>query len=207
MDQVPKTHIIGLVGGIASGKSTVAAELAALGATVLDADAAAHAALELPDVKGALVERWGEGILDSSSQVDRNAVARRVFSSAAEQNAELEFLEGLLHPLVRRRFEGELAKLAQLGVPAAVIDAPLLLEAGWEDLCDSVVFVDSPGEVRTERGTSRNWTAEDFARREASQMPIEEKKRRATHLIPNRGSRDELRQTVRTFWDSILPRS
>ena len=200
-------RIIGLVGGIASGKSTVAAELAALGATVLDADAAAHHALERPAVKGALVERWGEGILDSSGQVDRNAVARRVFSSATEQNTELEFLEGLLHPLVRRQFESELARLAESRVPAVVIDAPLLLEAGWEDLCDSVIFVDSPAEVRTQRGTSRNWSAADFARREASQMPIEEKRRRATDLIPNRGSREELRQAVGTFWDSTIPRS
>jgi len=194
---------IGLVGGIASGKSTVAAELAALGAVVLDADQAAHQALDLATVKQALIERWGEGILEPSGRVSRDAIAERVFSASDPRSSELDFLENLLHPLIRRQFESELARLAKKGVPAVVIDAPLLLEAGWENLCDSVVFVESPDRVRTQRGRARNWSAADFARREAAQMPIEEKRLRATHLIPNVGSRDELRQAVRAFWDSL----
>jgi dephospho-CoA kinase len=196
-------RIIGLVGGIASGKSTVAAELAALGATVLEADAAAHQALELPEVKEALVARWGEGILEPSGQVSRSAVARRVFSSKGGKNTELQFLETLLHPLVRRQFEGELARLEAERAPAAVIDAPLLLEAGWEDLCDSVVFVDAPTQERLKRVSRRNWNSAEYARREAAQMPIEEKRRRASHVLPNFGTRNELREAVREFWKNL----
>lgn len=195
--------IIGLVGGIASGKSTVAAELAALGARVLDADEAAHRALELPEVRRGLVGRWGEEILDASGEVSRGAVAEQVFTAADPEQRELRFLERLLHPIVRRQFERELATLRALGAPAAVIDAPLLLEAGWEDLCDCVVFVDSPAADRIERGAGRNWTLAEYARREAAQMPIEQKRRCATHIVPNRGSRQELRQAVREFWDSL----
>lgn len=194
---------IGLVGGVASGKSTVAAELEALGAVVLDADNAAHLALESPDVKHTLVERWGDDILDASGKIDRSAVARLVFPAAGAENSELTFLESQIHPRIRRQFEGELSRIRTAEAPAVVIDAPLLLEAGWDNLCESVVFVDTPSAVRMAHSASRNWSAEEFARREAAQMSIEEKRRRSTHVIPNHGSKDDLRRAVRAYWDSL----
>jgi dephospho-CoA kinase len=198
-------HVIGLAGGIASGKSTVAAELAALGAVVLDADRAAHQAINRPEVKQTLVERWGEAILDGSGEVLRQAIAERVFSPSLADNQELEFLESLLHPLVRRQFESELAPLTQRGVAAAVIDAPLLLDAGWEDLCDFIVFVESNEQDRVQRAGPRNWSHGEISRREAAQMPIDEKRRRATHVIRNLGSRGDLKGEVQAFWNSIFP--
>ena len=198
-------HVIGLAGEIASGKSTVAAELAALGAVVLDADRAAHQAINRPEVKQTLVERWGEAILDGSGEVLRQAIAERVFSPSLADNQELEFLENLLHPLVRRQFESELAPLSQRGVAAAVIDAPLLLEAGWEDLCDFIVFVESNAQDRVQRAGPRNWSRSEISRREAAQMPIDEKRRRATHVIRNLGSRGDLKGEVQAFWNSIFP--
>ena len=198
-------HVIGLAGGIASGKSTVAAELAALGAVVLDADRAAHQAINRPEVKQTLVERWGEAILDGSGEVLRQAIAERVFSPSLADNQELEFLENLLHPLVRRQFESELAPLSQRGVAAAIIDAPLLLDAGWEDLCDFIVFVESNEQDRVQRAGPRNWSHSEISRREAAQMPIDEKRRRATHVIRNLGSRGDLKGEVQAFWNSIFP--
>ena len=198
-------HVIGLAGGIASGKSTVAAELAALGAVVLDADRAAHQAINRPEVKQTLVERWGEAILDGSGEVLRQAIAERVFSPSLADNQELEFLENLLHPLVRRQFESELAPLSQRGVAAAVIDAPLLLDAGWEDLCDFIVFVESNEQDRVQRAGPRNWSHSEISRREAAQMPIDEKRSRATHVIRNLGSRGDLKGEVQAFWNSIFP--
>ncbi len=198
-------HVIGLAGGIASGKSTVAAELAVLGAVVLNADRAAHQAINRPEVKQTLVERWGEAILDGSGEVLRQAIAERVFSPSLANNQELEFLESLLHPLVRRQFKSELAQLSQRGVAAAVLDAPLLLDAGWEDLCDFIVFVESSEQDRVERAGPRNWSHSEISRREAAQMPIDEKRRRATHVIHNLGSRGDLQGEVRAFWDSIFP--
>jgi dephospho-CoA kinase len=198
-------HVIGLAGGIASGKSTVAAELAALGAVVLDADRAAHQAINRPEVKQALVERWGEAILDGSGEVLRQAIAERVFSPSLADNQELKFLESLLHPLVRRQFESELAQFTERGVAAAVIDAPLLLDAGWEDLCDFIVFVESSEQDRVQRAGPRNWSHSEISRREAAQMPIDEKRRRATHVIRNLGSRGDLKGEVQAFWNSVFP--
>lgn len=198
-------RVIGIVGGIASGKSTVAVELAALGAVVLDADQAAHQAISRPEVKQNLVERWGKSILDESGETDRGAIAERVFSHSDTNNQELEYLENLLHPLIRLQFERNLADLSERGAKAAAIDAPLLLEAGWEDLCDFLVFVESSEENRSERVGPRNWSQSEISRREAAQMPIDEKRRRATHVVRNLGSLGGLQAEVRAFWDSIFP--
>ena len=196
--------IIGLVGGIASGKSAVAGELAHLGAVVLNADQAAHRVINSPDIQQQLVARWGEGILLANGEIDRKAVAARVFSAEAIASEEREFLENLLHPRIRAEFEADLEHLKQSGTFAAVIDAPLLLEAGWDEVCDVVLFVDSPCEDRLERAERlRNWNPEDFAAREAAQMPIEEKRRRATYVIANNGTLDQLRRRVNEFWQLL----
>jgi dephospho-CoA kinase len=196
--------IIGLTGGIASGKSAVAAELAKLGAVVLNADAAAHEVIKLPEIKKILSERWGEGILLPSGEVDRKAVAELVFSHRPGGREDREFLEKLLHPRIRAEFEYALTRLKMAHTSAAVIDAPLLLEAGWDNACDVVVFVDSPQEERLRRAqTLRNWTAKEFAARESVQMPIPMKRSRASHIIVNDGTLTDLEQRVREFWESV----
>jgi dephospho-CoA kinase len=198
-------QVIGIVGGIASGKSTVAAELAALGAVVLDADQAAHDAMARTEVKQALVQRWGESVISPSGEPDRQAIAERVFASTDAENRELEFLENLLHPLIRHDFGDKLCKLDESETVAAVIDAPLLLEAGWEDLCDYILFVASSDQNRAERISPRNWSSGEISSREAAQMPIDEKRQRATHVIRNLGSREDLRAEVQAFWDTNIP--
>lgn len=198
--------IIGLTGGIASGKSAVAQELSALGAVVLDADKAAHEVINFPEVKQALIERWGDGILLPDGKVNRQAVAERVFSTQKPTLVEREFLEKILHTRIKDEFEYHLTRLKIAKTPVAVIDAPLLLEAGWDQGCEIVLFVDSSLEDRQQRAENlRNWTAQDFATREAAQMPIEEKRRRATHVIANDGTLDELRERVEEFWKSLSP--
>ncbi len=195
--------IIGLVGGIASGKSAVAAELAEQGAVVLDADKAAHEFLNLPAIKQTLTSRWGAEVLLASGEIDRRAVASHVFSGTAEAAENLKFLEQTLHPAIRQRFETNLAQLAEEGKMAAVIDAPLLLEAGWGSLCDVVVFVDSSRDLRLRRAIQRNWTEEQFTHREAAQMPIDEKRRLATHTIANDGSLQDLKKATQEVWEAI----
>lgn len=202
--------ILGLTGGIASGKSVVAAELAALGAVVLDADKAAHEMINLPQVQAELVDRWGEQILLAEGQVDRAAVASRVFAGGEAGEAELRFLERTLHPRIRKQFEARLAELRQQQVAAAVIDAPLLLEAGWQDLCDELIFVDSSRKLRLQRANRRNWTDSEFAKREACQMPIAQKRQLSTRILTNDGSLDQLRAQVQALWTSLdisLPKS
>lgn len=196
--------IIGLTGGIASGKSAVAVELAALGAVVLNADEAAHRVIEYPEVQELLVQRWGPEILKPDGGTDRRAVARRVFGPTSASRDDLDYLESVLHPRIRAEFTMELERLRLSGIKAAVIDAPLLLEAGWDEICDLLIFVDSPREDCKRRAqTLRNWSAEEFSTREAAQMPIEEKRQRATHSIANDGTLDELRVRVRELWQSL----
>lgn len=196
-------HILGLVGGIACGKSQVATELKSLGARVLDADRAAHAAINVAEVKEKLVRRWGNQILLETGEVDRKAVAEIVFGKTPKSAAELEFLEQALHPQIRSQFEEEIRQLAEKNTPLVVIDAPLLLEAGWAELCDSIVFIECPREIRWNRAKLRNWTPEEFAAREASQMPIAEKKNSATHLVENSSSLEGLQKQIRSLWEQI----
>ncbi len=194
--------ILGMVGGVASGKSTVAREFARLGAVVLDADESAHRALQEPDVKAALVQRWGEEILAPDGRVDRRAVAAKVFGSGAAEG-ERRFLEGLVHPRVRKDLEAQMERLAAEGVGVVVLDIPLLVEVGWQDMCDVVYFIDVPRSERLRRAQERGWSEEDFSRREAAQASVEVKRAAADRVIRNDGSLDDLRHQVAAAWDEL----
>jgi dephospho-CoA kinase len=193
---------IGLVGGVASGKSLVASMLVELGAGLLDADRSGHAVLaEDAEVREALRHRWGDAIFTAEGDVDRAALAPRVFAEDDGARADREFLEDLLHPRIRRRLEGLRQQFAAEGKPAAVLDAPLLLEAGWGPMCDIVLMVDAPRESRLQWARQRGWTDVEFARREAAQWPVEQKRRAVDVVIQNDGSIDDLRDAVRKFWE------
>lgn len=191
---------IGLLGGIASGKSTVARLLAEQGAVVLDADQAAHQALADPEVLAAIRERWGEGCFDASGALVRRQVAERIFGPGPEKATEREFLEGLVHPRVRKTLQAELARLESSGARVVVLDIPLLLEAGWAESCDVLLMVNSPQSDRLARAAERGWGAAELAWREAAQTPISEKQRRATATVDNGGSLADLRQQIATLW-------
>jgi dephospho-CoA kinase len=195
---------LGLVGGIASGKSQVAEYLRDLGAVVLDADRAGHEVLREPDVIAALKSRWGEGILDAAGQVSRRAVAKIVF--AAGNEAEKRFLEQLTHPRIQMRMQQEILRAQALSPPppALVLDAALLFEAGWERLCDKILYVDTPRDLRLERAVARGWSAEQFAAREAAQLPPEDKRSRADIVIRNVRTLESLREVVRLTWNNLL---
>jgi dephospho-CoA kinase len=193
--------IIGLVGGIASGKSLAARMLVELGAVHLDADRAGHAVLaEDLKVRQALIDRWGKAILGAEGGVDRSAVANRVFAKSEASTSDRKFLEDLLHPRIRERLNTERDEAVATGKAAIVLDAPLLLEADWGSLCDVVLMIDSPRELRLKRAASRGWTAVEFDEREAAQWPAEEKRRHADVVIPNYGTLDDLRGAIDQFW-------
>jgi dephospho-CoA kinase len=198
---------IGLIGGVASGKSAVAAELARRGAVVFDADKIGHAVLQRPAVRDELVARWGAEILDGAGGVSRPAVAKLVFGDSTEAKTNRKHLEELLHPLIRAQIEAEIRQLSDADVPAVVIDAPLLIESGWNEVCQAVIFVDAPREQRLARAEqNRGWSPEEFARREAAQMPIDQKKGWSTHCISNSGSLSELDREVERFWTAVVGR-
>jgi len=195
---------LGLVGGIASGKSQVAQCLRDLGAVVLDADRAGHEVLRQADVIAALKGRWGDAILDSSGQISRRAVAKIVFGAGSEP--EKRFLEQLTHPRIQMRMQQEIARAQALTPPPRmlVLDAALLFEAGWEILCDKILFIDAPRDVRLERAVARGWSAEQFAAREAAQLPIDDKRKRADVVIRNVRTLESLREVVRLTWRSLV---
>ncbi|MCC6678349.1 MAG: dephospho-CoA kinase [Phycisphaerales bacterium] len=185
--------VIGLVGGIGAGKSEVARAMADLGAVIVDSDAEARAALERPEVKSKLVEWWGGGVLDAAGRADRAAIARIIF----ERPVERERLEGLVHPLVKSRRAELIARARAAGATIAVIDAPLLLEAGVDAECDRIVFVDAPREVRLRRVMeTRGWSPQELDRREKAQWPLDRKRAAAHEVIVNDGDREALRRRI-----------
>jgi dephospho-CoA kinase len=200
---------IGLVGGVASGKSAAARMLVELGAVLLDADRTGHAVLEQDaEVRQAIIDRWGDAVLAPDGRVSRAVIAEKVFGSEAAATANRKFLEGLLHPRIGRRLNQERDRAAAAGKPAVVLDAPLLLEAGWGPMCDVILMVDAARETRLDRAKSRGWTAAEFHQREAAQWPVDEKSRLADFVLPNDGTEEELRSAVADFWRrEILPNS
>ena len=199
-NQVP---VIGIAGGIGAGKSSVAKILAELGCVVSESDVLARAALREPAIRDELVTWWGRAILDEAGEVDRSKVAAIVFADPIQRKR----LEGLTHPWIEaRRLEHFAA--APAGTPAFVIDAPLLIEAGLDDECDAVIYVDASPEIRSARVmATRGWNAGELARREQSQMPLDEKRRRADYVVVNNGEWSELKAQVRRILNQIVGRS
>ncbi len=199
--RAPPPVVLGLLGGIGSGKSSVARVLAEAGAAWLDADALAHRALDAPDVVAALVARHGAKVVAGGDppRVDRAALGRLVFGSDPGQRSALVHLESLLHPRVRRDLEERLEQhLTRRDVPAVLLDVPLLLESSpLAHRCDLLLFVDCDQDERARRVLARRgWSRDELARRDALQMPLAEKRAHADIVLANRGDEAQLRQEV-----------
>ncbi len=197
-------RVIGLLGGVASGKSMVAAQLARLGAGVLDADRAGHEVLRLPHVEAAVRERWGEAAFGPDGHVDRGRLGSIVFAAGPTGPPERKYLEQLSHPEIGRLLRQQAAALEAGGVKIAVLDAPLILEAGWDKLCERLVFVDAPPEVCLARARGRGWSEEEFAARQGVQESLDFKRRRADVIIDNSGSPQRTEAQVERFWHSLV---
>ncbi|MCA9196234.1 MAG: dephospho-CoA kinase [Planctomycetales bacterium] len=195
--------VIGIVGGIASGKSVVADELANLGAVLVDADQMGHIVLTEPEVIEILSNRWGAKILDSNGGIVRAKVAEIVFHGS-ESAAELKFLESVSHPRIRAKIVCRLEELRAAGAMAAILDAPLLFKTGLDAFCDVILFVECPQNVRQERAIRRGWTEAQFQQREAAQLPVDQKRKRSHQVIDNSGSLDTTRRQIRQFWESAI---
>jgi dephospho-CoA kinase len=197
----PRPLIIGLVGSVGAGKSTVAAMLAERGCVVVDSDLAVRDVLLTDAARDELVRWWGTEVLGADGRIDRAAVARIVFSSEAQRRR----LEQFIHPLLKPGRDRAIARAAQDGAPAVVLDAPLLYEAGLDRECDVVIVVDADGGARLARvRAARGWTPEELARREKSQLPLEDKARRADYLVDNSGDRAALAESVARVFSKIM---
>ena len=186
---------IGLTGGIGSGKSTVAAQLAARGAVIVDADRIARevVAAGTPGLS-AVVEAFGPTVLTSDGELDRPALAAVVFADA-EARARLD---AIVHPLVRQR-AGEVEGAASAGA-VVVHDVPLLVETGQAASYDLVLVVEADEEARVARLVGRGLSASDARARIASQAGDEERRAVADVVLDNRGTPGELEAQVDRFW-------
>jgi dephospho-CoA kinase len=182
--------VIGLVGGVGSGKSSVAAWVASQGkVAVVSGDEAGHSVLRVRGVKEQLRQRFGSAVFDEQGEVCRRALAQLVFGTSPEQRQARTQLEKIVHPAIRELLTQQISDLRNSNaVDAILLDAAVLFEAGWNDLCDAVVFVEAPPEVRLERvAESRDWTKQTLDDREASQLPLETKRLASTETIDNQG--------------------
>ncbi len=205
----PKTKptVIGLLGGIAAGKSYAADLLRQAGAKLIDADAIGHEVLSQPLLVRRLTQEFGKEILmdgDAVAVIDRRKLAELVFGADAESVARRESLETILHPLIHAEAIRKLRGFKeQLDPPeAVVVDAPLLLEANWAPMCDLILFIDSDYERRLARALERGWTKDQFDSREDAQLDLDEKRRAATHILKNNDA-DELQKDIQDFWRKL----
>jgi dephospho-CoA kinase len=193
-----KTLRIGLTGGIASGKSTVSDFLAQMGAAIIDTDKIAREVVQPGSLAlQAISERYGGAILNDDGSLRRDRLGEIVFASPAEK----QWLEALLHPLIKAR-AAELAQLAtEKGVPAVVFDVPLLFESGWNEPVDATwtVYV-SPAIQRSRLKLRDGFSDEETKARMDAQWPIVEKAKRADVVINNEGTPAETRQQVEMAW-------
>jgi dephospho-CoA kinase len=195
-------RLIGLTGGIASGKSTVAGLLSQRGAVVVDADALAHEVL-LPDGPAFddVVARFGREVLDRAGAVDRGALGDIVF---AEPGLRAE-LERLTHPRINALMQERMAAALASSAPLVVADIPLLFERDLDGAFDGTMLVYVPPAVQLERLRDRDGL-DDLAaqRRLVAQLPIDDKRARATWIIDNTGSLDTTVAQIETWWRALV---
>lgn len=190
------TRVIGVTGGIGSGKSAVARLIAGEKGLLIDADKLGHEALAQPEILKRVAEEFGADILNTDGSVNRRRLGTIVFQSPERRSA----LEKIVHPWIRDRIAGELRRgrtSAQYTV--VVLDAPLLIEGGWKEQVDAIIHVDAPFKLRLGRVRERGWDEEMLKLRESAQLPLTEKRASADYVLNNSGGFESLCEQVRAI--------
>ena len=200
-------RIIGLTGGIASGKSTVSKELQALGAVIIDAD---KIAWSLAEPGGAIwqeyYDRYGDVVINDDNSLNRRAVAERVFAD----KSELKWMNEMAHPLIRAELVNKVKALSAQEDDLAeemivVLDVPLLFESKWQILANETWLVYTTYDLQVARLKSRNnMNREEAEQRIDSQMSMEEKRSMADFIIENTGTREDLLKDVHHLWNRLI---
>ena len=184
--------VLGLIGAIGAGKSTAARCFAHRGGFVIDCDVLGHRALDAAPVRQAIVTRWGQSVLNDEGRVNRSALGKIVFGTPQEREA----LESIVFPVIGDLARAEIANATPQS-RFVVLDAATLLEAGWADHCDRIVYVDAPRAQRVQRLATRSgWDEAELTRRELAQLPAEVKQARAHAIIRNDAGVPELQDRV-----------
>jgi len=196
-----KQPIIGILGGIGSGKSTVAAEFAKLGCKVIGADEITHELLDEPTVKEEVVGLFGRAILDSTEKIDCEKLAEVVFADAEK----LSSLNRIIHPLVLQRAEELIEQYnRQNQVKAIVLDMPLLVEVGWDKRCDRLIFVDCEQKLRLDRAKKMGFDKNQVKIRENFQISLDNKANVADNTINNNSDFSALAKQVTDIFSYVV---
>jgi dephospho-CoA kinase len=197
-----KKPIIGILGGIGSGKSTVTGEFVKLGCKAIDADRVVHQLLEQEPVKKQITASFGNSILDSAGKIDRRKLAEIVFSDSNK----LSLLNSIIHPLVLARAEELIEQYKnEQEVKAIVLDMPLLVEVGWEKLCDKLVFVDCKPQIRAERAKKAGvFSKKQFKIRENFQISLDKKQNITDNTIDNNSDFSALVGQVANVFTKVM---
>ena len=184
---------------------------------MLDGDKVGHEVLDMEPVIRKLAERWGDKVL-KDGRIDRRALAEIVFrddekeaeaksdaASKSDPDAELAYLESVTHPLIGKLLEERIERIREIGrFEIVVLDAAVMIKAGWNKLCDRIIFVDVPQDLREKRAILRGLSQHQFFMRERSQTPIEVKKKLADIMIDNSGPPQKTYKQVEEVWHSLL---
>jgi len=205
VDRKTNNPIIGLLGGVGSGKSSVARILESLGATVVDADRITGECLDDPKVRQKIESSFGKQVIGDSGSVNRKVLADLVFTD--ERNRQE--LHTIIHPEIRERMREQIDRVRSLDRSVwIVIDAPLLFESPFKAECDLLIMVQVPLETRVERvKAERGWSGEELERRESTQTSLEEKARAAHVVVDNSGSLEDLEKRVEELFIRLNKRS
>jgi dephospho-CoA kinase len=197
-----KKAIIGIVGGMCSGKSTAARELAKSGCAVIDADEMAHQLLDDESVRAKIVQVFGEEVLEKEGKVSRAELAKRAFSDADE----LALLTEILHPPVLAKVEELIgAYESKPGVKAIVLDMPMLAEVEWEKRCDYVIFIDCEEPKRLERAQKTGiFSADEVKKRENLQISLDKKRVIADNIVNNNSDLSSLSKQIANIFSNIM---
>lgn len=189
--------VIGIVGGIASGKSFYTDIFESKGAVTFKADEVAHKVLNDRAVKLKVRQRWGDAVFNDDGTVNRSKLAQIVFQGTEDSDVERKYLESLIYPPLKKRFERFLSQSESKGFIYIILDAALLLEANWDKMCDAIVFIETPKRVRLHRAvTTRGWTESEFQKREASQFSLRKKKKRSQFILNGLAKKEDAVQAV-----------
>ena len=203
----PAMLVVGTIGGIACGKSTVTQLLVERGAVALDADRVGHEVLKWEPVKAQIFERWGDAVFSTDGEVDRKKLAKVVFDPLALE--ELAFLETVTHPMIGQRLHEQIDQIrtgeATDGErpPMVVLDAAIMVKTGWSRFCDELIFIDASYETRLGRARLRGWSKQMFDRRESSQTLVKEKREFSTRQLNNNSTHEHLVEQVQLLWDLL----
>lgn len=193
--------IIGIMGGIGSGKSSVAAEFVKLGCKVIDADKIAHELLGRKTIKEKIVVSFGRDVLDSKGNIDRKRLGEIVFSDVDK----LSLLNGIIHPLVMKRVEELIEQYnRQNQIKAIVLDMPLLVEIGWAGRCDKLIFVDCEQKIRAERAKKKDFGKNQIKIRENFQISLDNKVSLADNMIENNSDFSALVRQIADIFSDIM---